>query len=202
MEYYDRTPDVLEKAEIIRDKGVFSFLFVGRIARDKGIEELVSAFVQLYQETPNIRLLLVGPLEDDLDPISMETRSIISTYKAIHTIGRQTGTDLLAYYAASDCFVLPSYREGFPNTVLEAGAMGLPCIVTDINGSREIITDGYNGLIVPPRDVNRLYCAMKRMISDTEMRNKMAKVCRSNIEQHYEQGYVRKCLYDFYRSIC
>ena len=97
----------------------------------------------------------MGPYEDSLDPISNETRQAIEEKDCIEAIGMKTGEDLLAYYAAADCFVLPSYREGFPNTVLEAGAMGLPCIVTDINGSREIIQNGVNGMIVPPPEMQR-----------------------------------------------
>lgn len=201
MEYYCRSPKVLEKANSIRDDHVFTFLFVGRIVGDKGINEMISAFVRLFKEHPSIRLILVGPYEDDLDPIKTETKEMISSYRVIESVGLKTGIELLAYYAASDCFVFPSYREGFPNTVIEAGAMGLPSIVTDINGSREIITDGYNGIIVPPRDEDRLYSAMKQMLTDKECRVRMASVSRSHIESRYEQGFVRKCLYDFYREI-
>lgn len=201
MEYYNRTPEVEKEAELLRKRTVFTFLFVGRIVHDKGIDELVASFMRLYREKPQVRLLLVGSYEDDLDPISPQTRESITSCQAIEAVGRQTGIDLLAYYAASDCFVFPSYREGFPNTVLEAGAMGLPSIVTDINGSREIVTDGYNGAIVPPQDENRLYEAMKRMIADPQKRTEMASASRENVALHYEQGFVRKCLYDFYKAI-
>jgi len=119
----------------------FTFLFVGRIVRDKGINELVEAFCRLNSEKPETRLVLVGRFEENLDPISDKAKEIIDNNPNIDAVGPQYGDDLLAHYAAADCFVFPSYREGFPNTVLEAGAMGLPCIVTDINGSREIITD-------------------------------------------------------------
>ena len=108
---------------------------------------------------------------------------------------------MLAYYAAADCFVFPSYREGFPNTVLEAGAMELPSIVTDINGSREIIKDEYNGLIIPSHDVDSLYKAMKRIILDKEKRLEMASVSRDHIAKHFEQGFVRQCLFEYYFSI-
>ncbi|MBQ6310489.1 MAG: glycosyltransferase family 4 protein [Bacteroidales bacterium] len=201
MNYYDRTEVVMAAAKALRSDSFFSFLFVGRIVHDKGIDELVFAFKRLSKEFPNIRLFLIGPNEDDMDPISPVTREDIKALDSVFSVGEKTGIELLSYYAASDCFVLPSYREGFPNTVLEAGAMGLPSIVTDINGSREIISNGYNGLIVPPHDDYALYLAMKKMLSDKEMRDKMASVCRHHIESYYEQGYVRQCLYDFYKTI-
>ena len=93
------------------------------------------------------------------------------------------------------------HREGFPNTPIEAGAMGLPSIVTDINGSREIIENEKNGLIIPSKDANALYDAMKRMVEDVPMRQRMASVSRSMIASRFEQSFVRKCLYDFYDEI-
>ena len=201
MDYYARTPEVLEIAQNIIDKEKFTFLFVGRIVRDKGINELVEAFERLYHELPFIRVFLVGSYEDKLDPISPKAREIIESYQDIEAVGRKTGLDLLAYYAAADCFVFPSYREGFPNTVLEAGAMGLPSIVTDINGSREIIKDEYNGFVIPSHDVDSLYKAMKRIIFDKEKRLEMASVSRDHIAKHFEQGFVRQCLFEYYFSI-
>ncbi len=201
MDYYSRRPEVEERADAIRNESRFSFLYVGRIVGDKGINELVSAFNRLNVEYPCARLFLVGEFENTLDPIEHSTKNLIYGNENIITVGYKTGTDLLAYYAASDCFVFPSYREGFPNTVLEAGAMGLPCIVTDINGSREIIKDGFNGLIVPSHDADALYEAMKLMLDNPQKLESMASVSREHIAAHFEQGYVRKCLLDYYREI-
>ena len=116
-------------------------------------------------------------------------------------VGRKGGDELLAYYAAADCFVLPSYREGFPNTVLEAGAMSLPSIVTDINGSREIIIEGQNGTIIPSKNEEALHNTMLRMIENPELGEFMAKNAREMIANRFEQHFVRKCLYDFYDDI-
>ena len=204
-------------------KKEFTFLFVGRIVRDKGMNELMAAFDKLSKKYPQARLVLVGPYEDSLDPVSDETRRIIKDNPAIEAVGTKRGDDLLAYYAAADCFVFPSYREGFPNTVIEAGAMGLPCIVTDINGSREIIVNGNgnvngnetlryenvsgsvvvkdNGLIIPSKDVEALYEAMEMMMTDEDMRQRMASRARQMIADRFEQGFVRRCLYDFYDEI-
>ncbi len=132
----------------------FVFLFVGRLVGDKGINELVSAFSKLsgsYVQSKDgkittLKLLLVGGYEKKLDVLKLETMVEIKQNKDIITVGSKM--DVRPYYAISDLFVFPSYREGFPNTVLEAGAMGLPQIVTDINGSNEIIKDGLNGVII------------------------------------------------------
>ena len=201
MGYYSKRPEVEDKAAILRDPSCITFLYVGRIVRDKGINELVAAFRRLSIDYPQVRLYLVGGFEDTLDPVYDTTKDAIYSDGRIQYVGMQTGSDLLAYYSASDCFVFPSYREGFPNTVLEAGAMGLPCIVTDINGSREIIKDGFNGLIVPSHDADALYEAMKWMLDNPEKRKSMASVSREHIAAHFEQGYVRKCLLDYYREI-
>ena len=201
MHIYSRRLEVMEKARLLRDEHSFTFLFVGRIVRDKGINELCEAFDRLSKEYPQARLLLVGWREDTLDPVSDETLALIDSNPSIDDVGEVWGDDLLAYYAAADCFVLPSYREGFPNTVLEAGAMGLPSIVTDVNGSREIIVENENGMIVPPRDAEALFVAMRRMINDDRRRSYMASNARNMIGCRFEQGFVRQCLLDFYDTI-
>ena len=201
MDYFSRREEVIRAAEQIKDNSKFTYLFIGRVVKDKGINELIAAFKKLYSSHPNIRLVLVGPYEDDMDPISEESREAIDTNVDIIAVGKKTGVDLLAYYAASDCFVFPSYREGFPNTVIEAGAMGLPSIVTDINGAREIIIDGENGVIVPSKDAEAIHDAMLKMLEDKAERERMAGNARHLIETRYEQGFVRKCLYDFYNEI-
>lgn len=203
MEHFSRRPEVLKLAEELnlRDESKFTFLFVGRIVKDKGINELVGAFKKLNSEYPDIRLLLVGPYEDNLDPISQETRDAISAYDDIVAVGKKMGEELLAFYVAADCFVMPSYREGFPNTLLESGAMGLPSIVTDINGSREIIHDGENGMIVAPQNEDRLYQAMKVMLTSPVDRERMADNARKMIADRFEQSFVRKCLYEFYDEV-
>lgn len=203
MQKFSRRPEVMRIVEEqnLRDTSKFTFLFVGRIVRDKGINELCEAFMRLHQQQPETRLWLVGPYEDGLDPISDEARQTIDQNDGIMAVGRKSGDELLAYYAAADCFVFPSYREGFPNTVLEAGAMGLPSIVTDINGSREIIIEGQNGTIIPSKNAEALYRAMWKIIYDEKNREFMANNARRLIGTRFEQGYVRQCLYDFYDEI-
>lgn len=198
LEYFDRTPEVLEQAEKYRKEEVVTFCFVGRIVRDKGINELVAAFQRLHQAYPNTRLVLVGPFEEKLDPVLPETRQAIEQQAAIEWMGWQN--DIRPFLAASDVFVFPSYREGFPNVVLQAGAMGLPSIVTDINGSSEIISEGVNGCIIPSQDEETLYKAMEKML-DTEERRKLAQQARPQIANRYERKALWKELLKFYRSL-
>jgi glycosyltransferase involved in cell wall biosynthesis len=202
MERFSRRPEVEEMAKGIKKEGIFTFIFVGRIVGDKGINELVSAFAELHKKYEKTRLLLVGRFEKELDPLKAETLNVIDKHTSIELLGPKYGDELLAYYAASDCFVFPSYREGFPNTVMEAGAMGLPSIVTDINGSREIIIDGKNGVIIPSKDVEALYHAMEEMITNSDKTKEYADNAREMIASRFERGFVRKCLYDFYEEIC
>lgn len=188
-------------ADVTKDPNTFTFMFVGRIVGDKGINELVEAFTMLHDKYPHTRLVLVGKYEKNLDPVKPETLDRIKTNPAIDACGPKYGDDLLVEFIKADCHIMPSYREGFPNTPMEAGALGLPSIVTDINGSREIIVDGENGLIVPPRTVQPLYDAMERMVTDTTMREKMQKNARPMIESRFERKFVQDCLMDFYKEI-
>lgn len=195
---FDRTPEVMAEASCLRKDGMVTFVTVGRLVGDKGINEMVDAFVRLNNEYPSTRLILVGPEEKELDPLKPETLDKIAKCPSIEAVGSQR--DVRPWFAASDVAILASYREGFPNVVIEAGAMGLPQIVTDINGAREIIVDGKNGVIVPSKDSDALYEAMKKML-DSEYRDNLAKDSRKMIADRFEQSFVRKCLYDFYDSI-
>lgn len=198
LEYFDRTLEIISQADKLHQDGVLTFIAVGRLVGDKGINELVEAYVKLNKEYPNTRLILVGPEEKELDPLKPETMKTIAECPSINAVGNQS--DVRPWFAASDVAVLASYREGFPNVVIEAGAMGLPQIVTDINGAREIIIEGKNGTIIPSKSVDALYEAMKRMLN-ADYRNSLAKNARKLIASRYEQGFVRKCLSDFYDKI-
>ncbi len=200
LDRFDPTlPEIQAEAAKLRKSKVFTFIAIGRLVGDKGINELVAAFSRLNRELPATCLILVGPQEKELDPLSPATLLEIESNPAIEAVGNQA--DVRPWLIAADCHVLASYREGFPNVVIEAGAMGLPQIVTDINGANEIIVEGKNGTIVPPRDSDALYQAMKRMINDPDWRPQLDANARQMIASRYEQGYVRRCLYDFYKEI-
>lgn len=199
LKHYSKTSQVIEKASEIRRSDVCTYIFVGRVVRDKGINELIRSFELLNRKNPQTRLILVGSFEPNLDPLNPEILEEINTNPAIETVGKQN--DVRPWLAASDIFVFPSYREGFPNVVIEAGAMDLPAIVTDINGSREIIEDGKNGIIIPPHDAEALYKAMLSLYQDQEYRNKLSANARNMIATRFEQSYVRNCLKEYYNSI-
>ena len=196
LSQYDRTEEVMSRAGEIRKGDAFTFVFVGRVVADKGINELIEAFCRLNAEYPATRLLLVGDRDNGINPIKAETSEKIASSEAIVEAGLQK--DVRPWYAAADCFVLPSYREGFPNSVIEAGAMGLPSVVTDINGANEIIIAEKNGLIVPSRDAEALYSAMKRMIEDKNLYDRAKGCARELIASRYDRKYVWACLKEFY----
>lgn len=179
-----------------KDSDLFTFVFVGRIVRDKGMHELAEAMRWL---AGRCRLILVGDLEQELDPIDEADKAFFETCPHIDMVGAQA--DVRPFYARAHALVFPSYREGFPNVVLEAGAMGLPCIVTNINGSREIIIDGKNGVVVEPANAQALYEAMLRWIEYPAEAHAMARQARPLIASRFEQGYVRHCLKTFYHHI-
>lgn len=199
IHYNSELPEVQTEASKIRKPNVFTFIFIGRIVRDKGINELVKSFTRLNSKYPKTRLLLVGPYEENLDPLAPETLAEINSNEAIEAVGPQT--DVRPWLAASDVFVFPSYREGFPNVVIEAGAMGLPSIVTNINGSREIIIENENGTIIPSHDTDKLYKAMETMLNNASKRIEMASKSRQLVASRFEQGFVRQCLINYYKEI-
>ena len=199
LEHYSREAVINNAQPVASHNDGFRFVFVGRLVRDKGINELVGAFKRLHEEFEKTELTLVGPFEDEVDPVKSETKAEIDSNPAIQAVGSQK--DVRPFYAAADALVFPSYREGFPNVVIEAGAMGLPSIVTDINGSREIIIDGRNGTIVPPRNEEALYQTMRHWVMHRDEVARMAAEARPLIESRYEQGYVRQCLKDFYTQV-
>ena len=204
LNHYVRTENLSRKAADIRNyyripDDSFAFIFVGRLDRDKGIDELVQAFRMLEKEYPKVHLFLVGIEEPDGKSILDETREIITRDDHIH-LSDGWQADVRPWYAAADALVHPSRREGFPNVVIEAGAMGLSSIVTDINGSREIVKDGQNGKIVPAQDPEALYAAMKEFLEQPEMVREMAAAAR-DLAGRYEQNYVRQCLDIFYREV-
>lgn len=203
VEHYKIDHVSLEKQIELRKKFFIEprdtvFIFIGRIVKDKGINELIAAFNEISKTNNNAKLIIVGPSEKELDPIDQITEDIIENHKNIHTTGLVE--DIRPFAAISDVLTFPSYREGFPNVVLQANCMGLPCIVSDINGCNEIITDGYNGLIVPPKDKKALENAMKKLLN-SENRKKLAKNSRQNIVDKYKREYVWEELLKLYNTL-
>ena len=177
----------------------YVFLYVGRLVGDKGINELISAFTAPELQSKNAKLLIVGYLESKLDPLKTETIRAIETNENIIFVGFQT--DVRPYYAAADCLILPSYREGFPNVLLQGGAMGLPSIVTDVNGSNEIIQEGKNGTIVPVKQIQALEQAMHAFLEKGKTSAKLKQEIREHIHSKYRQDLVWNAINKEYNRV-
>lgn len=199
--HFEPNEELQQKAAVIRKKdSKFTFIFIGRIVKDKGISELIAAFKHVKSLYPTVNLLLVGRFEDELDPVDRETKEFIETASHVQFVGYQS--DVRPYLLAADALVFPSYREGFPNVVMQAGAMGLPSIVTDINGCNEIIIDGKNGTIIPSKDEKALLDAMKSYVEnkDTLVRSMAAK-SRAMITSRYDQKDVWTAILKEYQTL-
>ncbi|UII79921.1 glycosyltransferase family 4 protein [Flagellimonas sp. CMM7] len=166
----------------------YVFIFVGRIVSDKGINELINTFRELVVKFPKIKLLLVGAYEKDLDPIQKENENYIEQSESIITTGWQN--DVRPFFSISNSLVFPSYREGFPNVVMQACSMGIPSIVTNINGCNELIKHGENGLIIPTKDSEKLKLAM------IEIMNKNISQVSNEIRQFMIDNYSRKFIHN------
>ena len=191
-----------QKSSLKQDLGIkssdFVFIFVGRIVSDKGINELISAFSEIQESKANIKLLLVGPYEQELDPLKEETLNQINANKSIFSVGYQD--EVRSYFAISDCLVFPSYREGFPNVVMQAGAMGLPSIVSDINGCNEIIEDTKNGYIIPVRDKEAVKETLLRILENKEAYSKIQQNARAMIVSRFDQKIMWESILKEYRN--
>ena len=194
-EYFKSTKSFTE-----RKNDTFTFVFIGRIVRDKGIHELTECIRKL-----NCNLILVGSFEDG-DPVDEDDKKFLLTSEKVKFVGWQI--DVRPYLEQADVLVFPSYREGFPNVPMQAGAMGLPCIVTNINGCNEIIKDGLNGKIIaaPLKEGTKmmeqsLLNTMQWFIDHREEAKRMGNNARPMIQERYEQRYVWKALKEYYDAL-
>lgn len=196
-EALDSGVDVRQQLGI--ERSAFVFCFVGRVVRDKGINELVHAFNRLSAYNDSVHLILVGPSEDDLDPITDETKSIISGNIRVHAVGRQA--DVRPYLAASNAFVLPSYREGVGMVLLEANAMDVPCIASDITGCRDVVEPMVNGELIPSKDEMALYEKMKEWTEHPKKVGMMARKCRDYVIARYKKEDVAAAYFEEYKRL-
>lgn len=197
----DTQKELLKKELNIEDTD-FVFVFVGRLVGDKGINELITAFSDVSRNAESryrTKLLLVGPLEQELDPLHPDTLKEIENNPDIISVGFQK--DVRPYFAISHVLTFPSYREGFPNVVMQAGAMELPSIVSNINGCNEIIIEDQNGIIVPVKNNGKLKEAMERMVTDKNYYQHLKKNARSMIQSRYEQSVVWNALLNEYKTL-
>lgn len=201
--FYNPSPELQVQAQAIRtEQGVSPHTivlgFVGRVVKDKGIREAIAAFKRLQSEEIDVHLMLVGPFEQDLDPLSAEDLQFLQGNKSITLAGFQT--DVRPWIMAFDIFIFPSYREGFPNVVMQACALEVPCIVSDINGCNEIISHETTGLIVKPKDATALYHAIVHLIHHPEKRKLFSTQARAFITTHFDQQFIWQELLAEYRT--
>lgn len=165
----------------------FVFGFIGRVVKDKGVNELIEAFVKLTENYKNVKLLMLGSFEDS-DPINDYSREQIKSNKSIIYLGQQK--DVKPYMKRMNTFVLPSYREGFGIVLMEAGAMELASISTNISGCNEVIINNDTGILVEKENVNELLERMIFFVKNKELIEKMGKAARKSVYNRFNQKKV------------
>jgi glycosyltransferase involved in cell wall biosynthesis len=192
------TQDTLKRARELRRKLDIPaqapvLLFVGRLTCDKGIPELMEAFLRLGLQFPNLRLLLVGCFEDE-DPLPVETRRYLATHSRVIFAGAVQ--DTTPYYALADIVVLPSHREGLPTVILEAQAAGKPVVGATATGIVDVVSDGETGLLFSPvGDVPALTEALKRLITDKALATKLGLAGQESVKEKFRPERVWEALY-------
>ena len=174
-------------------------IFVGRLVRQKGIEELAIAWRQLRNEFLTVHLLLCGEFEHR-DSISPEILASLRECSRVHFTSAARD-EIPAFYAASDICVLPTWREGLPNVALEAAAMEKPIVATRVTGCVDAIMDGVTGLLVEPRNPESLAIALRRMLNDDEMRVRMGREARRFVTERFSESRMSRRLLEEYQRL-
>ncbi|MBS1803046.1 MAG: glycosyltransferase family 4 protein [Acidobacteria bacterium] len=173
--------------------------FVGRLTADKGVPELLEAFAKILRSHPECYLLLVGYFDAATDALGRGLRERVEGHPRIICTGFVG--DCAPYYRAMDLMVLPSWREGFPNVVLEAAASGVPVIATTCTGSRDAVVPEVTGLLVPPGYAEAIAEAVNRLLDDDALRGRLAVNAREWIVKHFNQEHVLQSTVQFYEEL-
>jgi len=173
--------------------------FVGRLTRDKGVPELIDGFDLILRTIPQAHLLLVGWFDDGEDALGAEARTRIEKHPRIHLTGFVP--DTAPYYRAMDIMVLPTWREGFPNAVLEAAATKVPVVTTVSTGSRDSVVPEVTGLLIPPGHPEAICEAAVNLLDDPERRRRMGEAARARVLEHYVDRHVLGLTHAYYRSL-
>jgi len=173
--------------------------FVGRFTRDKGLPELIEAFAAILAAEPDAHLLLVGWFDRAEDALDPPLRERIESHPRIHCTGFVE--DTAPYYRAMDLMVLPTWREGFPNVVLEAAASGIPVITTASTGSRDSVVPEVTGLLIPPGYPEAISRAVLQLLGNPERRRRMGVAARAWVLDHYMTAHVLGLTVSYYKSL-
>ncbi len=189
--------DVREKFDIPHEAPVVGF--VGRFTRDKGLPELMEAFDLILLAEPSTHLLLVGWFDAADDALDAGLCDRILSHPRIHCTGFVA--DTAQYYRAMDVMVLPTWREGFPNAILEAAATGIPVVTTECTGARDAVVAEVTGLLVPPGYPEAIYESVIKLLRDPERRLRMGRAARAWVTEHYSEERVLGLTADYYRGM-
>jgi glycosyltransferase involved in cell wall biosynthesis len=173
--------------------------FVGRLTRDKGLPELVEAFDSILAARPEAHLLLVGWFDASEDALDDDLRARIRHHPRIHLTGFVP--DTAPYYHAMDVMVLPTWREGFPNVVLEAAASGIPVVTTLSTGSRDAVLPEVTGLLIPPGYPEAISEAVLQLLRNPRRCRRMGEAARSWVLEHYVNERVLRRTVRYYKSL-
>ncbi len=173
--------------------------FVGRLTRDKGLPELIQAFDRILAADPSAHLLLVGWFDRAEDALDAALRARILSHPRIHSTGFIS--DTAPYYRAMDVMVLPTWREGFPNAVLEAAASGIPVVTTESTGARDAVVAEVTGLLIPPGYPEAIYESVIKLLRDPERRFYMGRAARAWVVEHYSEERVLALTANYYLSL-
>ena len=187
------------KSIIKYDPSFIYFLSVGRIVHDKGMDELLNAFARIYAENPSTRLVLVGAFEDEVDPVSEKARELIHSHPGVIMAGWSEAVEYFMHL--SFALIHPSHREGFPNVLLQAGAMHCPIICSRIEGNIDIVEHGKTGLLFEVKNEKELFQQMKYALDNPALLQQNAIALRRQIEQHFDQPIVHSFLLKKYREL-
>jgi len=193
-----------EKLNAIKQKINFNdsltyLLCVGRIVKDKGIDELTGVFEKLYRENGSLRLVLVGAFEDELDPVRDSTKQILKNHPGIILTG--WSEDVEYYMHLSFVLVHPSYREGFPNVLLQAGAMGCPVICSRIEGNVDIVEHQKTGLLFDVRSEEQLQEQLEFALTNRNVINEYAVKLQARVQSNFSQPVVHRLIYKKYMEL-
>ena len=173
--------------------------FVGRLVKDKGINELIEAWPKIQEQIPNAYLLVVAAClvserrYEMVDPSRLE--------KMPNTILLRNRHDMAQLYNCMDVLVLPSYREGFPCVIMEASACGVPVVASDVRGCREAVLHGQTGLLVPPYDWQKISSAIQYLLKNDSRCHDMAQQARKYAEEHFDQRIAHEHIRNTYESL-